>query len=376
MFAANIATSFGLVLVYFGVICVEFAEAHFSIIESKLRPLAFDAVIETTGDWYVTWQPSDGTGIELQASGRGASNITLLRFSPLTDYTFTLNHSEKTDTIYATSGSSGIPEYDQTGQFAVVNGTFTSGVLVFDRAINRGLVGIEASTGKVVWLQDLNGGGDLCFDQLDDFSYCTMVPGGNNGEADSNVTLFSSTGQVKKNSMSPALSHELFADNSVTPLSLATYYAERDGLELKQKIEKIVKVDLATGEQEVMIDLGLFFDPVRDRGLMSTPLFPEPLPQIDDWLHANSVERAHDGTGRLVVSLRHLSAVAVFSADGSKLLWVLSSELDAFNRPGTDVLQFDRNESKFYNQHSASIIRNGNLLLFECVTYLSMCVKR
>ncbi|HEU0021823.1 MAG TPA: aryl-sulfate sulfotransferase, partial [Dehalococcoidia bacterium] len=74
-----------------------------------------------------------------------------------------------------------------------------------------------------------------------------------------------------------------------------------------------------------------------------------------DWTHSNSIWVAEDGS--YIVSVRHLNQVIAIAPDLQSVLWRLGG-------PGSDFSFPDPND-QFYFQHSAKLLPNGNLLLFD-----------
>ena len=76
---------------------------------------------------------------------------------------------------------------------------------------------------------------------------------------------------------------------------------------------------------------------------------------VQDWSHGNSVNMALDGT--VVISLRHLDQIVAIDQDFKSVQWRLGG-------PGSDF-EFRNPEDRFYHQHTASLLPNGNVLLFD-----------
>jgi hypothetical protein len=75
----------------------------------------------------------------------------------------------------------------------------------------------------------------------------------------------------------------------------------------------------------------------------------------EDWTHANSIWVTDDGS--YIVSIRHLNQVIAIAPDLQTVLWRLGG-------PNSDFI-FPDPSDQFYFQHSAKIMPNGNLLLFD-----------
>ena len=121
--------------------------------------------------------------------------------------------------------------------------------------------------------------------------------------------------------------------------------------------------DQETGENEIVWNI---FDhispsdrtePDSDRRLPGFPLWGgcDRDRSVQDWSHANSVVKAPDGS--YILSLRHLDQVVSISSDFKKVQWRLGG-------PGSDFT-FPNPDDRFYEQHTAQQLSNGNILLFD-----------
>ena len=76
---------------------------------------------------------------------------------------------------------------------------------------------------------------------------------------------------------------------------------------------------------------------------------------VQDWSHGNSIHVNDDGT--VLVSFRHLDQIIKLSADFKEVIWRLGG-------PGGEFIFLDP-QDRFYHQHSAIELDNGNVLLFD-----------
>ena len=76
---------------------------------------------------------------------------------------------------------------------------------------------------------------------------------------------------------------------------------------------------------------------------------------VQDWSHGNSIHINADGT--VLVSLRHLDQIVKLSSDFEEVLWRLGG-------PGGQF-EFPQKSDRFYHQHSAAELPNGNIILFD-----------
>jgi len=87
---------------------------------------------------------------------------------------------------------------------------------------------------------------------------------------------------------------------------------------------------------------------------------------VDDWSHGNSFKRATDGSGLMIASFRHVDAIlAIAGIDlhgnplhgGIRKFWQIGGQHSDYTFPDPS--------DKFYHQHDAQILPNGNILLVD-----------
>tara|TARA_A100001037_G_scaffold306767_1_gene355199 strand:- start:2260 stop:3822 length:1563 start_codon:yes stop_codon:yes gene_type:complete len=77
--------------------------------------------------------------------------------------------------------------------------------------------------------------------------------------------------------------------------------------------------------------------------------------KVEDWSHGNSIDIGF--RGNVIVSLAHLNQIISISPDFKNIEWRLGGE-------GSDF-EFINTRDKFYHQHTATQLDNGNILLFD-----------
>ena len=97
--------------------------------------------------------------------------------------------------------------------------------------------------------------------------------------------------------------------------------------------------------------------PASNRTLPGHPMWGgcERDPRVQDWSHGNSAVMADDGS--VLVSLGHLNQVISIAPDLASVRWRLGG-------PGSDFT-FEDPSDRFYAQHTALPLANGNVLLFD-----------
>lgn len=122
-----------------------------------------------------------------------------------------------------------------------------------------------------------------------------------------------------------------------------------------------------TGEDVEVWDPFDFLDPINDRTPRSSVKTFEPERILcaatpnEDWTHANSLQVAPDGN--VVMSIRHLNQIVAIDPDFESLAWRLG-DAGQLGDPTSDF-SFPEPADRFYHQHSARQLPNGNILLFD-----------
>ena len=98
-------------------------------------------------------------------------------------------------------------------------------------------------------------------------------------------------------------------------------------------------------------------EPASNRSLPGHPMWGgcERDRRVQDWSHGNSAVMAGDGS--VLVSLGHLNQVISIAPDFASVRWRLGG-------PGSDFT-FEDPSDRFYAQHTALPLANGNVLLFD-----------
>ena len=114
-------------------------------------------------------------------------------------------------------------------------------------------------------------------------------------------------------------------------------------------IDAVSALDPATGEVERVWDPTDFWD-IRDPGQRARWEAGSP-----DWLHMNSLSKSADGG--YIASLRNINQVISISSDFKTMRWRLGGPASDFDFPDpTD---------RFMQQHTATELPNGNILVFD-----------
>jgi hypothetical protein len=125
--------------------------------------------------------------------------------------------------------------------------------------------------------------------------------------------------------------------------------------------------DPSMGKDTVVWDPFDFLDPLTERtdasnsdpGINSNSQSPMPCAgnslTVEEWTHSNSLQVAP--TGEIVHSIRHLDTVIAISPQFDGIAWRIGRIHSDFAFPNPN--------DRFYHQHFARLLDNGNLLLFD-----------
>ena len=125
--------------------------------------------------------------------------------------------------------------------------------------------------------------------------------------------------------------------------------------------------DQARGENKIVWNIFDFISPAdrtvpdSNRTLPGNPVWGgcDRDRTVQDWSHGNSAVMAPDGS--VLVSLGHLDQIVSIAPDFQSIRWRLGG-------PGSDFT-FPDPRDKFYHQHTAVPLPNGNILLFDNGNY-------
>lgn len=332
----------------------------------------------------ILWERTDGIGARMSQSFAKAAVIQLLRFTPNQEYKFQVLDSAgravgSMPYYTCTASKTGIPQYDADAPFAAVTGHPTFETLVVGHA--GALVAID-NQGWVVWHLP---GGNGAWDQLSAAENYNIVTLAGFGTLESSgLKELSVTGKQVRSANFPALSHEAHVDAAIPGepvLSIQSETRNFSGLANPQSGSKLVQWDRHTGALDTLYNLFDFYNPVTDFGECSriadpnasSACFPpqsltytgsQQDPLADDWSHANSAARGTQNN--YIMSVRHLSSVVSFHADGSGIQWILSGEgVRPSKAPSAMVLKYTSADERQYMQHCARQLDNGNVILFD-----------
>ena len=164
-----------------------------------------------------------------------------------------------------------------------------------------------------------------------------------------------------------AVHHEILApvDGKVVYLGniIQDPYGDQERLQVGDTIRQW---DQVTGQDVELWDTFDFLDPLNDRtpssnrGIRWTRCDGVPT-IVEDWTHANSIQVV-EPRGNIIMSMRHLDQVISIAPDFQSVEWRMGGSTGDFSFG--DFTFLDPSD-RFYHQHSARELPNGNILLFD-----------
>ena len=159
--------------------------------------------------------------------------------------------------------------------------------------------------------------------------------------------------------------HEVFLrpDNRVWTFGSEISMININGEDRLQTGDTIEEWDIDAGRVTRLVSLFDIMDPAVERtefsdtteGFFWRGCDNEYEGQAEDWTHSNSLDVTADGN--ILVSHRHLNQISAIKPDFSGIAWRLGGPESDFTFPDPS--------DRFYHQHTARALPNGNILLFD-----------
>lgn len=325
------------------------------------------------------------TVIELQevvVPADSRQSLDVYRLRPGTDYLAeAFNHAgELVASATFATGPTGISQFDNGAFGDIQSGEFSYDVLVTERKFDgfNGYVGMDRF-GSVVWgvnmtedvytshIKDLP---SHAVGRFSDGSFALLSQGSYQlSRVDASATTQGSVHQPAGYSTGTdscvVLTHECFVTEDDTVITLEAYmktFGKRNYWG-----QRVLEWEPTTNSANTLADLFDYFDPTDSSLYWLDESFNGELDcdqdgtygkyTVVDYLHANSVARL--STGDLLISARGPSAIIVIDPTTGEQKWSLSSTA------ALSDFTFADDADKFYNQHYARLLDNGNLLLMD-----------
>jgi len=301
-------------------------------------------------------------------------SANIVRLRPETRYNYKVSLTDNTGAIHTSDQSSftsgRLPEALANTTFDVVQGksSYPITFLDFRQKSFHGLVAID-SDGYIVWYyQAPEGHEPYVMDQRENGNI-VYLDGGIGVVANGIAEITPLGVEVARldDSCPPhgPIHHEvkLLPDGRVIYLSRVIREWSDGAGNIPQEGDTLGVWDTDTGHDEIVWNI---FDHVspKDRTFPdSDTTLPEQFmwggcdrnETVQDWSHGNSIHVNQDGT--VLVSFRHLDQIIKLSEDFEEVIWRLGG-------PGGEFIFLDPRD-RFYHQHSAVELQNGNVLLFD-----------
>ena len=316
-------------------------------------------------------------------------SFSIVRLRPLATYCYQVvaidEQGRRSRGVRGTFTTGPLPKTLKGDRFTVVEGRPTYPLTLIEHNSDdfAGIVALDQEA-KVVWYYQSggNGVGALVQDTSDwNLLYQSGAPG-NRSSVISEITplgeLVSRSPDVCAISIPEGsihldrsgVHHEILAAVDGKVLYIARVIADpfNDPSRLQQA-DAIRQWDQNTGEdvllwnsfESLTLDPSAALNPFTDRSVNSdrdaTRFWPGCKGDLvtEDWTHTNSI---HFGpSGNVIMSIRHLNQVIAISPDFQRVVWRLGG-------PGSDFT-FPNPSDRFYHQHTAREMPNGNIVLFD-----------
>ncbi|MEC9309627.1 MAG: aryl-sulfate sulfotransferase [Chloroflexota bacterium] len=346
------------------------------VLDSNALIARISGQVPVSGTVYIQYWFDGGQILKSPASDIFAASysVHIVRLRPETRYNYKVSLMDDSGAIHISkqgSFTSGrLPAALANATFDVVQGksSYPITFLDFRQKFFHGLVAID-SDGHIVWYYQAREGHEpYVMDQRENGNI-VYLDGGigvvSNGIAE--ITPLGVEVARLVDSCPPygPIHHEvkLLPDGRVIYLSRVIHEWSDGTVTIPQEGDTLGVWDPDTGNNEIVWNI---FDHVspKDRTFPdSDTTLPEQFmwggcdrnETVQDWSHGNSIHVNQDGT--VLVSFRHLDQVIKLSEDFKEVIWRLGG-------PGGEFIFLDP-QDRFYHQHSAIELHNGNVLLFD-----------
>jgi hypothetical protein len=376
--------------------------ATWDIDENNSLIVDFEVEVNVPSEVYVHYETDGVETLRSRMTPTGeyyphSAQFSVVRLRPETTYSFKVfardRWGRKSRPAKGTFTTDPLPEALQSLEINLIKGQTSHPLTVFDQGSLdfNGFVAIEE--GEVVWYfenPDSARIGD--FDQLPNGNF---IFDGYPTETNREIRMFNALGLESDYSPSPTLCDQNVLEggshHEMIPHNGKVIYLGREMREDSfgdlQIGDTIRRWDPATGEDVLLWSLFDYFDPTLDKSdlwrvppQLLMPYCVGPAESNNNWTHANSL--AIGTQGNLIMSVRYFDGIISIEAEedahGGDLVlgglqWVLAARVynplpsAPENTPGEPCKFFEipDREDRFYRQHSARQLPNGNILLFD-----------
>ncbi|MDD5702548.1 MAG: aryl-sulfate sulfotransferase [Dehalococcoidales bacterium] len=336
--------------------------------------------VEAPGEVMVEYWSQGGASFITGPSPAEGGNfsIQIMRLRAETDYHFKvfLRQLDGTSPVLQHQGTfqtGPLPEGLRDARFDLVQGKPTNDLTLLDFNDDdfTGIVAIDQDA-EVVWYfehdrrvftmaqdEDYN----LVFNELGDVEGWAMNKIAPDGELLNSVRDIMGDGTTCE--PHGRWHHEVFLrpDNKVWTLGSEIRTVNINGEDRLKTGDTIEEWDIDAGRVTRLVSFFDIMDPAGERtefsdttgGFFWRGCDNEYEGQAEDWTHSNSLDVTADGN--ILVSHRHLNQVSAIKPDFSGIAWRLGGPESDFTFPNPS--------DRFYHQHTAKALPNGNILLFD-----------
>ena len=344
-------------------------EVHTALHENNNLIIDFDVLLSRPGSVYVEYNnPEAGSFRSTATDGIAAQqNTSVVRLQALTSYcyqVFAVDEQGRTSPGFSGIFRAGpLPSSLNDAGFNVVQGQPTYPLTLKEHNATgfQGFLAID-DQGKIVWYYDA-GKGTQAIAQKPDFDLVFQ-------SSQRGLTEITPTGEIVDRlpldcvGATDRIHHEVLVDGpNIIFLSSAIHPADFNGDIRNQTSDTIGIWNQATGEVEEVFDVFDHIDATVDRtassdtnsGFFFRGCDGELEDPPEDWTHSNSLWQG--AAGNTLMSMRHMNQIISIAPGYQSLEWRLGG-------PGGDF-DFPNASDRFYQQHSAKEMPNGNILLFD-----------
>jgi len=357
----------------------------------------FDVLLNRPASIYVEYQnPEAGSFRSMPTDGVAAQqNTSIVRLRPLTTYCYEVfgvdDQGGRSAGFQGTFLTGPLPTGLRESFFDVTQGQQTYGMTLMESNSSgfSGFVAIDSQANVVWYFESVDGRMGTLSQDISNWNLVYEL-----GRTVREITplgaLVAESPDVFCEPTPDTLNRDGVHHEVLTPVDGDVLYIGRvlkqvtiDGEARLQQGDTIRQWNQASGEDIEVWDPFLFLDPVNDRTAVSNTSAErfwagcDGSVANDDWTHANSLQVVPSGNdrqgedGNVIMSLRHLNQIISISPDpfygligeGTELAWRLG-DAQQLGIP-TSNFSFPDSSDRFYHQHSARQLPNGNILLFD-----------
>ena len=324
------------------------------------------------------WSDGDGPFITAPVPTNGTSfSVDVMRLRPSTQYNYEVflsTSSKKQSLQYQGTFTTGVlPPALQTANIKVIKGKPTYDLLLLDYNCDNfnGIIAID-SAGQIVWYFQ-NDNQVFTLAQEDNFNIVFNEVSQDIGYTMKEITADGETAHSIDDRLDDGSlcaphgrwNHEMLLEpgGKVLTIGADIRTVNIDGNDTLQTGGTVEEWDINKATVTRLVSLFDVIDAATDRTAdsnLTTGFFWQGSQgqfagTVEDWTHTNSLDVLPNGD--ILVSNRYLNQLIAIKPDFSGVDWKLGGEGSDFSFPNPD--------DEFYHQHDATMLPDGNILLFD-----------